>query len=103
MIALALSDVRYEGTVGKIIELLKSDSTKGYRGTLLYALEPLDYVDHIEFIFKLLKDDSFETRWEAYELIKIACNKIPYEVKMKMIKASQETMNMYQSVLEVLE
>ena len=102
-LALALSDVRYEGVEEKIIVLLKSDSTKGCRGTLLYALQPLNYTDHIEFIFKLLKDDGFEARWEAYNLIKMACNNIPIEVKKKMIDIAQETVNMYHDVLELLK
>ncbi len=102
-LALALSDVRYEGVEEKIIELLKSDSTKGCRGTLLYALEPLNYIDQIEFIFKLLKDDSFKTRWQAYNLIKIACDNIPPEAKNRMIDIAQEAVNMYQDVLELLE
>ena len=50
---------------------------------MLYALQPLNYTDHFEFIYKLLKDDGFEARWEAYNLIKVACNNIPIEVKKK--------------------
>ncbi len=103
MIALALSDLRCNEAVDKIIELLKSDSTKGSRGTLIYALGPLDYENHIEFIFKLLKDDGLEARCEAFGLIKNACDNIPSEVKQRMIEIAQETVEMYQDVLDVLE
>ena len=64
---------------------------------MLYALQPLNYTDHIEFIYKLLKDDGFEARWQAYNLIKVACNNIPIVLKKKMIDIAQETVNMYLS------
>lgn len=103
MIALALSDVRHQGIVEKIIELLTSDRTKGNRGTLLYSLEPLDYIDHIEYIFDLLKDDTFEVRWEAFELIKMAGNNISVEIKKRMVDSSLEKINMYQDIIEILD
>lgn len=67
--ALALADSRIAGTDKLLIELLKRPSTKGARGTLLYALEELKAKVPLAVLTKIIADDTYEAREEALDLL----------------------------------
>lgn len=52
-IALALSDIGNEEVVQPIIDVINDPKTLGYRGTLLYALEPFDCSAHLETLINI--------------------------------------------------
>lgn len=79
-IALALSDLGCEEAVLPIIQLLNSPKTLRSRGTLLYALKPLDYSNHIEILVDQMIDGNFEVRHESKELIIEVKDKLNDEV-----------------------
>lgn len=68
-IALALMDIGNPEAVEPIIELLKDQKTLGYRGTLLYALEPFDYSAHIELLIDFVVNGNYEVRHKSKGLI----------------------------------
>lgn len=68
-IALALSDIGHNAAVEPIIEVLVRPKTKGSRGTLLYALENLEYFSHIETITGFIGDDTFEASLQSLLLL----------------------------------
>ena len=67
--ALALSDIGDSRAVPPIIEMLKDPKTLGNRGTLLYALEPFDYTNHIELLVEFLCTGNFEVSRNSYILM----------------------------------
>lgn len=68
-IALTLSDIGDNIAVEPLIEVLVHPKTKGSRGTLLYALENLDYISHIEIITGFIGDDSLEASMQSLLLL----------------------------------
>ena len=71
-LAMLLTDYDKEMAVEPIIRMIKHPKTYHSRGTLLYALNELDYSEHIEYLFTLIFDDSFEVKREAFLLIETA-------------------------------
>jgi hypothetical protein len=67
--ALALADLRAKGARDLLLELLKRPSTKGHRGTLLYALETLDAEVPLASLVDIIADDTYEAREQALDLI----------------------------------
>ncbi|WP_270170244.1 HEAT repeat domain-containing protein [Paenibacillus sp. SYP-B4298] len=68
-IALALSDLGDRIAVEPLIEVLVHPKTKGSRGTLLYALENLDYRSHIETITGFIGEDTLEASMQSLLLL----------------------------------
>ncbi len=68
-IALVLSDLRCNDAVPILIELIKKKKTRNNRGTLLYALQPLEYREHLDVIVVNLVHGNFECSRMAYNLI----------------------------------
>lgn len=68
-LALALSDLGEEQAVDVLIELVQQRRTQGYRGTLLYALEPLDYARHHKVLIEQLIGGGYEASEQAYTLL----------------------------------
>lgn len=69
-IALKLSDEQCEEAVKPIIDLLYCKRTEKNKGTLLYALENLDYYKHLDRLIDFLFADSFEVRIQTKILFK---------------------------------
>jgi len=68
-LALALSDLREEQAVDVIVDLIQQRKTLGNRGTLLYALEPLDYARHKQVLIDQLIGGNYEVSAQCYELL----------------------------------
>jgi hypothetical protein len=88
--ALALADMRARGATNKLIDVLKRDDTKVYRGTLLYALEQLDATLPISLLVDIVMEDSYEAREEALYFIasgKFDCDEDPGHLRRKLVSA----------------
>ncbi|WP_020616446.1 HEAT repeat domain-containing protein [Paenibacillus daejeonensis] len=88
-IALTLSDMACQDAVEPIIKLLQDPKTLGYRGSLLYALAPLHYSEHIDLLFELMMTGNFEVSRQSYLLLEKIIDDIPlnkrqeYKLKIK--------------------
>ncbi|WP_405153428.1 HEAT repeat domain-containing protein [Paenibacillus sp. FSL K6-0108] len=68
-IAIALSDIGDDRAVEPLIEVIIDPKTSGSRGTLLYALENLNYIVHIEDIIPFIGDSSLEVSAQSFMLL----------------------------------
>ncbi|WP_047154723.1 HEAT repeat domain-containing protein [Aneurinibacillus tyrosinisolvens] len=94
-IALALSDMGNQEAVEPIIEMITHSKTLGNRGTLLYALKPLDYSNHIELLVDCMVNGNYEVQHEAKQLIMEMNGVIPDETLLKAIlKVQKEIKNL---------
>ncbi|MGF9698671.1 HEAT repeat domain-containing protein [Paenibacillus sp. MABNR03] len=67
--AIALSDLGDERAVEPLIQAIMDPRTVGSRGTLLYALENLDYILHIEHIIPSIGDTSLDVCAQSFMLL----------------------------------
>ncbi|HJU16747.1 MAG TPA: HEAT repeat domain-containing protein [Stellaceae bacterium] len=67
--ALALADMRARDATEDLVRLLRRNDTKGYRGTLLYALEQLDAALPASLLVEIITEDAYESREEALSFI----------------------------------
>jgi len=67
--ALALADMGSRDAVPRLVSLLKDRRTKGFRGTLLYALQKLKAVLPITDLAILIVSDTAEAQEEALALL----------------------------------
>jgi hypothetical protein len=58
--ALALADLRVQAAVPVLVDLLSAEATVRSRGSLLYALQDLDYRDHLAVLADQFGSDVFE-------------------------------------------
>ncbi|MCL6603151.1 MAG: hypothetical protein K6T94_09780 [Paenibacillus sp.] len=79
----------------------------GSRGTLLYALEPLNYIDHAEVIHKMMLEGNFEVSRQSYILLEKINHMIPedtkkaYKIRLKKhIENMQDKIDFLSDVLE---
>ena len=88
-IALTLSDMACQEVVEPIIKLLKDPKTLGFRGSLLYALAPLHYNEHIDLLIDLMITGNFEVSRQSYLLLEKIINDVTsnkkqeYKLKIK--------------------
>ncbi|GIE76507.1 hypothetical protein Aph02nite_24570 [Actinoplanes philippinensis] len=68
-IAYALSAMRVPEMFEVVVELLRQERTRGFRGTLLYALRPFDCTPILPLLVDLVIGDSWEAAREAGYLI----------------------------------
>ncbi|WP_363325721.1 HEAT repeat domain-containing protein [Paenibacillus vandeheii] len=68
-IAIALSDIGDDRAVEPLIEVITDPKTSGSRGTLLSALENLNYIVHIENIIPFIGDSSLEVSAQSFMLL----------------------------------
>ncbi|MBN3527245.1 HEAT repeat domain-containing protein [Paenibacillus apiarius] len=68
-IALCLSDIGDDEVVKPLIDIINHPKRLGSRGTLLYALQPFDCSQHLDFLLNLLITGNFEVQAEAFQLI----------------------------------
>ncbi|WP_440110735.1 HEAT repeat domain-containing protein [Paenibacillus sp. QZ-Y1] len=80
-IALTLSDIGNEKAVNILIELLIHPNTIGSRGTLLYALENLDYTAHISTIAGFIGASSLEVSMQAFLLLEYIVDELSHNQK----------------------
>ncbi|MEF9864762.1 MAG: hypothetical protein RR777_07415 [Christensenellaceae bacterium] len=71
-LALILADHWGDIAVEPIIRLLRDKKTEGNRGTLLYALEDLNYSKYLGLLVDLMVQGNFEVSREAFSLIEEA-------------------------------
>ena len=75
-IAIALSDIGGDRAVEPLIEVITDPKTLGSRGTLLYALENLNYIVHIEKIIPFIGDSSLEVSAQSFMLLEQMMDKL---------------------------
>ncbi|OBY76629.1 hypothetical protein BBG47_26015 [Paenibacillus sp. KS1] len=104
-IALSLSDIGNNKAVDTLVEMLTHPKTKGSRGTLLYALEELNYIHHIATITDFIGDSSLEVSMEAFLLLEHVFDELSYEQKEKCknILESKLKNNENEHIREALE
>lgn len=77
--ALALADLRVQAAVPIIIDLLSAERTVNHRGSLLYALQSLDYLDYLDEISSHLGSNVYEVVEMALQLLE----QLPRRVKIR--------------------
>jgi HEAT repeats len=82
--ALALADMHTTSAGKKLINILRKPETKGYRGTILYALDELGTQLPISLLADLIMNESYEAQQEA--LAFIVSGKIEYDQDIDDIK-----------------
>lgn len=101
-IALALSDIGNQDAVEPIINMLKHPRTKGYRGTLLAALEPFDYSPHIDMLVDFLIEGNFEVSRKSLLLIELLVENVSDEKKKEYIEKIRDEMENLKDKIELL-
>lgn len=105
-IALTLSDIGNEEVVQPLIDVINDPKTLGYRGTLLYALEPFDCSAHLETLIYHLINGNFEVQAQAqaqaYQLIESIKGEISDEVLLNCIIEVKEELNDKERQMEIL-
>lgn len=92
-IAMMLRDIGDEEAVQPLVDLLKDPKTIGSRGTLLYALEPFDCIDHLEVIVEQFLAGNFEEQAQAFQLIASLDGKATGNSLVKSLLAVKEQLN----------
>jgi len=101
-IALTLSDIGNEEVVQPIIDVINDPKTLGYRGTLLYALEPFDCSAHLETLIYHLINGNFEVQAQAYQLIESIKGEISDEVILNCIIEVKEGLNEMERQMDIM-
>lgn len=101
-IALALSDMKCEEAVEPIIRMLKHPKTKGFRGSLLSALEPFDYLNHLDTLVDFMCKGNFEVSRKSFLLIEHVANSISAKNKQKYIKKVRDEIDELQDRVDFL-
>lgn len=106
-IAIALSDMSCQEAVEPIINLLKDPKTLGYRGSLLYALEPLNYSEHLRLLFEFIMTGNFEVSRQSFILLEQAKESIlqplRQEYKRKIYKEIENLKDKIDFLTEAIE
>ena len=98
-IALRLSDIRSEALVGAVTQLVEDPKTIGNRGTLLYALQDLDYSGKLDALLPLLGSSSFEVSREAFNLIEPYLHSLsPDQQKTLQVLLNQQIENLQEEL-----
>ena len=92
-IALTLSDIGDEEVVQPLIDVINDPKTLGFRGSLLYALEPFNCSAHLETLIYHLINGNFEVQAQAYQLIESIKGEISDEVLLNCIIEVKEELN----------
>lgn len=77
--ALALGKLQVHAAVPIIIGLLSADKTASNRGSLLYALQSLNYLDYLDDIAAQLGSEVYEVREMALQLVE----QLPRRLKVR--------------------
>jgi HEAT repeat protein len=107
--ALALADMRMKRAKDKLIDVLKRPDTKGYRGTILYALDELGVNLPLSLLVDLLIQDTYEAREEALGFLgsgKIDCdedlNRLRQKLRASLQSADEERSHAVNTALQYL-
>jgi HEAT repeat protein len=84
-ISLALSDIGDTRLLQPLLALITDPKTKGYRGSLLAALEPFDYSTHIDLLTEFLYTGNFEVSRKSFTLIEDILPKVSIESRQNYI------------------
>lgn len=68
-IAIILGDLRYNGAVDALIQLIQNPQNANSRGTLIYALKELKCEKNLTDLIDILLNGNFETKWNMHDLI----------------------------------
>ncbi|QKS44939.1 HEAT repeat domain-containing protein [Paenibacillus cellulosilyticus] len=101
--AIALSDLGCEEAVEPIFKLLKDPKTLGYRGSLLYALEPLNYLGHEGILFDFIITGNFEVSRHSFQLLEMVKDKISPELKQEYKCKMNEIIDELEDKIEFLK
>lgn len=105
-IAIVLSDMGCQEAVEPIISLLKDPKTMGNRGTLLYALEPLNYTEYFDILIELLLNGNYEVSRQSFILLERAkesiSQNIKQESKLKLSKAIEDLEEKIDFLIDVI-
>lgn len=101
-IALALSDIGSPEAIEPIINMIRHPKTKGYRGTLLSALEPFDYSEHIELLVNLLYEGNFEVSRKSLILIEAIIKNTPNEIRQRCISVIRNEIEKLEDKIDFL-
>jgi hypothetical protein len=86
--AIAVRELRVSEAVPHLIRLIEDSATRGKRGTLVYALQTLDwYSKHTYAVARLLTDDNYEVRVMAFQALRDAASKMTRDQKDGMLSA----------------
>lgn len=108
-IAIILGDLRYNGAVDALIQLIQNPQNANSRGTLIYALKELKCEKNLTDLIDILLNGNFETKWNMHDLIlkkrkllsKKDRKKYKKEIKKK-IKALEIELGLYYDLKEKL-
>lgn len=108
-IAIILGDLRYNGAVDTLIQLIQNPQNANSRGTLIYALKELKCEKKLTDLIDILLNGNFETKWNIHDLIlkkrkllsKKDRKKYKKEIKKK-IKALEIELGLYYDLKENL-
>lgn len=101
-IAIALSDIGNEEAVEPIIRMLKHPKTKGFRGTLLAALEPFDYSGHLDILVDSMCEGNFEVSRKSLLLIEAIAKGMSVETRQKCITKVRDEIEKLQDKVDFL-
>ena len=82
-IAIALKDIGDNRAVYPLLEALQNPENIKSRGTLLYALEDMDYKPFIEMIVPLIGDTNFEVSRHSFLLLEKLANELNEQQKIR--------------------
>ena len=109
-IALALSDIGCPHAIEPLISLITNPKTSKSRGTLLYALEAFDYRNYSDIIVNQLFEENFEASRQAFTLLELIIDEIPWEKRQKyierikeIIKTSNENLLFYYEAIDLFK
>lgn len=109
-IAIALADIGDEKAVIPLINMIQDPKTEGCRGTLLYALEQLDYSSFALEITEVMIHGNFEASRQAFQLIENIISELSYPTKQKCkelivnaISKSKDVDSIFLDLLNLME
>ena len=110
-VAIALSDLKDEGLVPLVGELLRDPRTQGNRGTLLYAIESFDNRPLLRELTHLVIHGGFEVRHQAFQNIASIHGTVDRErwqeslsrVKEALATAPENRIDLLRDLLDILD
>lgn len=102
-IAIILSDIGNNIAVEPIIKMLRHPKTLGYRGTLVYSLESLDYSSHLELLVKFVCEGNFEVSRQSLILIDAIKGSLTSEARNKYIQTISSKVDELEEQIEFLQ
>lgn len=109
-IAIALADIGDEKAVIPLINMIQHPKTERCRGSLLYALEQLNYSSFVIELTEVMIHGNFEVSRHAFQLIENIISELSYTTKekckkliMSAISTSKDTDSILLDLLNLME